>query len=746
MNYGSGMKAVLGILILLITVSSALALSGWESFQDHPTSRGFVHDLSSTWDDSPEFTASVASGSLHQPLVADFDGDGNPNVMQFIDNFLVVFEGNEAGDAAFNDIAFALIGNSSQTEPALWENPSTGQVHWVTIANNQFWDYTWTGGTNDPTYMTTNTSILDTCNRWAGLKCVDDSCYALCENTASVRTRAFRFNMTSGEITAGINLTNGSTNVRLKTNGATAITTVGSAGPIIGFACDANGDGQYGVCAVKGRTLDFDTTFSSDGIIDQIQTNTNQAEAISNPVWMSDSGAGLEFMVIAYQKTATCGALGSNKDPCVSVYTRSGTNSWTTCADSLAACPSSNTFLCCSNGLTTDNQFLSQPFVATVDDDFKICLSQSSFTTAVGTRALIGCLDATDGSRDTNRSFGIVSATSTNFFGSPWSSGQIVNNFAFTSSHNESDDYLYFGNIIVTNHSMTTTVNLSSTITANQEMASFYDVDGAGNGDILTSGTTVTRVLFQVGEAEINDPPTLFQNMTSSGYYGYYTGPICKGTTITYRAQECPGVGSGCNYNNDLSDDTERLKTDCGYGNTTTGSFAATQPTVNCLYNTTGTFSTTIYLQDDANPSDLSQYNTESIIINVIDGIPGSTCNLPSGYVNSPNAVAQSFNVTQAQQQDTDICSIMHTLIPSNSLRTMIGLLFCLVIAIAVTGQLSGKNGPNGMIFVITFVIAMGIATLICVLSPWIIVFMFLMAILGLFFSRFVTSFREQGG
>jgi hypothetical protein len=81
------------------------------------------------------------------------------------------------------------------------------------------------------------------------------------------------------------------------------------------------------------------------------------------------------------------------------------------------------------------------------------------------------------------------------------------------------------------------------------------------------------------------------------------------------------------------------------------GSFDDVNPTFLCYYNQTGTFYVRLYLQDSFNTDDHSAYNTQTIFFNVINGVPGSTCNLisiPPADLNTTPSSASSSEINNA--------------------------------------------------------------------------------------------------
>jgi hypothetical protein len=772
-------QPILIIVMMLLLSISVTALTGWEGFGNQQDSINREGTLNSIWTTPADDQVSVSAGSDYQPVLADWDDDGQVEMVQIMLTNTVVISRQEL-NTEDNSIIFDvdifntfIMDNVSQTHPTFWEHPSTGNKLWVTVAGDRLYalDYS---GTGSPTQVFANTSIVDTCSRWNGMKCKDEYCYALCENDGIV-TRAVRFDMVNGNYTLGANLTNGtaSVNTALKTNGAPAITAVGSgtAGTRIAFACDPNRDTKYGLCVIRGDTLDYDTTFASTGRIDGLQNTlfndgvgvATHLQAIANPIYshLDTDGVGFQHILFAYFRAESCSGGGGSLSPCYSAYSSTGVATWTTCGSSIGSYVDTTQFLQCTDnaiiGLPAQaTNRMSQPFVAVINDDLKFCGSQTtSHTLFSGTisHAVMGCLNGTNGARNIFKNFGQIGTTfGEDYFGSVTTpTSTIFNHLAFQSDDLDNDQFIV-GNLVFrmnTSFSNTTpqvVLNFtSSELVRNDESISFYDLNGDGNGDIITSGSSpsITRVISNFEEGTFNAPPDLFTNLSGAGYFNYNRGATCKGTNVTFRAQECPGTGSGCNYNNDRTSDTERIRTDCGAGTTTIGALHAGLPQVSCVYNTTGTFQVVLYLQDQANLFNLEESNEDDVIlINVIDGIPGTTCNIGSQFVSSPGAQPSTVATPQQEAIDQSVDDTLGILFGTSAL---LKLLASLGIIIAIMYGLVSEGIRNSFLIGSAGVLTMIGLTAIGLLSVYVSILFFVGIILIFIITTFVSSGREGG-
>lgn len=168
--------------------------------------------------------------------------------------------------------------------------------------------------------------------------------------------------------------------------------------------------------------------------------------------------------------------------------------------------------------------------------------------------------------------------------------------------------------------------NLTNTI--NTGYASYWNipVDIVGNSviDIMATGTANFKTLIASSSNEI---PTL------TGDFGRdYGNPICANSTLRFSALE------NTNYNQPFAEgfDEERIVADCtGNGSITNGSLDGTQPYVDCSYPSSGSYYAKVYLQDEFNEDDFSQYRT--VLVQAVSGTYGITCSI-SGTGTDPDA------------------------------------------------------------------------------------------------------------
>ena len=204
----------------------------------------------------------------------------------------------------------------------------------------------------------------------------------------------------------------------------------------------------------------------------------------------------------------------------------------------------------------------------------------------------------------------------------------------------------------------------------------------------------------------VNEPPEL------TGEYGSvpdYESPICVNDTVTFEAKDCGGGSAFCNYDNDFISDAEYLVTDCGYlASDKVGDDDLDNPEISCDFNSTGIFSVRIYLRDNANPADSTQY--DDLVVTVIDGEPGVTCSIGSKEPEPGPGPGPSPGPTIDDDVEATIGLLLGT---TPTLRLIIGL--GLVIAtVSMVGVSTGKAALGGLggFIMLLMVTALGLVSL----------------------------------
>jgi len=248
----------------------------------------------------------------------------------------------------------------------------------------------------------------------------------------------------------------------------------------------------------------------------------------------------------------------------------------------------------------------------------------------------------------------------------------------------------------------------------------FGDINGDDNIDVCGISNVNAACYYSTLE---NDPPELLPKQ----YGGYWTSesigePLCINSLLTISAFQCSATQTDCNYNNDIIQDTERLVTNCGQdaaGNPTSetdinlqySDFGSLGQSIDCIFNKTGQYYITVYLQDNKNPTDLSVFNFEKIPINVIDGTPQVTCSFGNAETSSDRGASSATgNATAADDIDSTIGQITGE-------SWVIKLLFAMLLigGFVFTAAKTGKN----LVIIIAFVISLILSVAFGLVSLW---------------------------
>ena len=262
------------------------------------------------------------------------------------------------------------------------------------------------------------------------------------------------------------------------------------------------------------------------------------------------------------------------------------------------------------------------------------------------------------------------------------------------------------------------------------------------DGDLKVILYNTSQALL-VGSSFTNQPPTIFNNLSRGGYGSNlgYDSPICLGSTITFSAVE------DTTYSNDASSDLERIISNCGQqgdgspsasftSGVVNGTYDTTTPIYQCTYNQSGIFNVRLYLQDDSNTVDFTQYNTETIVLNVIDGVNGVTCNLDDATQAGDDVVVGSSQV------DDDIEASLGILLgTSTQLKLIVGIALLIGIMVAVA-----QHTHNGFVLAGTGILGAIMLTFLGLLPTSIIIVILFGFIFLIFVGKFLLSPGNGGG
>jgi len=686
----------------------------WGEYQDDISNKGFVSDTVSTFTEvSTVYT--VSDGFAYQPLAVNMTGGSNLEVIISSGNYLKMY------DPQLNLIDELNLGSAIQSQPTIYNTPN-GNAY-VLITNQIIHAYTYNGTAFVNQFA--NSSEINMSGHACDtpmLRCIANSfCYSLGVDGSSIY--AYKINITNGSWIESSALSPDAI------RGIPAIGDIDRDGRHeIVFSCDADANGDCGICVLDVNTSNgkpyLDTGFSGDGIIDDI----DEVGRSGNPViYNIDEGGDSEIIL----------SFALNGNPTINyirAYNSDGSTKWTSPNLYFGAVHFSNPIIMeYGNSTKPDVCAVGMPNAA--PGSFRVsCVTYTG--SLLYSRVYTG---GSNGGTISYRGFEIIAA-SVKDGADPDSGG------TFDIISSEYIIQIYGEQQIIYNFESNGTSDTAY-------HTSYADLNNDGEGEIIITKAGTTKIIYS---AFTNGVPTLYNNLSYGGYgnnYGYST-PICINTTVTFSAQECGGDAS-CNYDNDGSTDTERIVGNCGQNpggeastsftnNIANGTLAVSNPQFACYYNVTGIFNVRHYLQDDSNLNDFSQYNTETIVINVINGEPGVTCSISEpvgpGETDEEDVTAQEDQTNQAIEDTFGILFGQGS--QSDALKLVVGL----AIVIGIVAGAAQNGIKNGQTLLGIGLIAIVMVTFIGLLTPAILLLIIMALILLMFFSKFITGGVSSGG
>jgi hypothetical protein len=244
------------------------------------------------------------------------------------------------------------------------------------------------------------------------------------------------------------------------------------------------------------------------------------------------------------------------------------------------------------------------------------------------------------------------------------------------------------------------------------------DLKGDGDIQVLLYSDSNMRL---VSSGFVNSAPIL----NTRNYGQNYISPVCLDTSVTFTAKECGS--EPCHYTNDGSEDQERLVSDCGINSTQlNGTYDLSNPELSCYYGQTGTFNFNVYLQDEFNPTDKTEYQEKTIY--VINGTAGIDCNLP---VDSDTLTGKNETDVSADDEITSESEIQYVVDTVTSQSDFLKAILVLIFSIMLVFGLAKYNIRSPLIFALSvFLLWIGLAML--GLLSWIYVMIFAIVSIGL--------------
>lgn len=710
------------ILILLPVLASAQLFYGstWSQYQQNSRNTGaFTYTPTNA---SFAGYANLPTGSGRETMFADLNNDGLNEVILYSGNYVYVL------DAGLNVLYSHNNQKDMQSNPALILNAPTSSPNSysqsVIIENNSFAVTRWNGNVWNTSYFTIPN--MTSCTNWDGIKCNDyagigygiNQCYAVCYNGTT--TRLFKYDPGALHVTPFVSMGNISID-GLHTGVLYDLDN--DADDDYVFVCDANHNNKYGICVLEGSGQ-LETYYNGTGYTDDMSGFVNASANIYNPIVYNLDNVGDSEIIASY-------SLNGSDCSEIKALRASGTTYWINSGNA------TNTAIWCNYPTYTSAQ-ISQPFIAYRNNTVNICTTHGGVGGA-GTAATsrFACINGLNGNPDYRYELsGSLIVTIQN--------SKIYSSASYFNLNSDSNLVAggYLINVLV-NGTTSAPYNFSGKLDSTYRY-SLGDINKDGGIDVVATSNSSTgnTYIFFSGNAvgAISNPNAMWNNnLTNSGIFGYFANsPICKGTNISFQAYECPHVG-GCSYNNSIfTYEKERLVIDCGNGQTVYGALNNNAPLAMCTYSTTGQFKATIYLQDENHLSDYTQ--VQYIQVPVIDAIPGTTCNIPSAFVDTPNGNGQTPVDTAAMvgQGWEDLINI---LTGTNSVIKMILGVFIIIMMIVGIAQYTTAT--------IVMVIITFLGTILnVVMGLWpayILILILIGGLLMFLIGKFITSNKESG-
>ena len=708
---------IFSLCLCLNTVSASFTNEGWGEFQNDETNRGFVHDEYGLWDGIGSYN-SVALGSAFQPLSIDWNNDGSQDVILFTTSFIAAYDKN------LDLIDNINIGENILSQPTFYQNGSTNYLALITNGDYR----TYSINSSNEIILTNLSSINTTGINVTGIKHAHGYNY-FASQVNSTSFNFYKIRTSTLEIINSTLITG-----RVDHNPAIADMDIDSIDEIA-VVCDKNNNGQWGLCVFDGDAGNLDLGFSADGVIDDL-ADKGDSSFITSPLFYNLDGTIDTELIIAYAKSGTCTGVANQYLPVITAYNSDGSIFFSTVTPSITTFPSCD--------VNDEQTYLSQPFMAINNDDALVCAYVGSSHGGTTTRRQVGCVNALNGLK--NWSAGSLESDNPIDRGKDLKSG-----FAF--SYESAMDIIVFGKFLYYANGLSL-LNISSYIDDGDYNFLGNDVDGDGNIDIIASDSLITKIIYS---NYTNMPPTLNNSYNYGGYTANYDylSPICAGTNLIFEAQETGGIIQG-NYDNDAAVDQERIATNCGYNNLTHvslgidytsfmeyGNYTGANPSFECYYNNTGTFRVKLYLQDGVNDDDFTEYNAQTINVQVIaNGIPGTSCNFVGLTIDDIGGEDDSSSETATNEAIDDTFGLLFgTGAGSDKLKMVIGL--AIVIGIIVMAAQAGIT--NGMALIGIGLVSIIMVTFIGLLSPAILI-VGLASMLLLFFIGKAVMGSDSGG
>ena len=695
------------LITLILTVLFLIPLvSSWNTFQNTQDRLGWDPTGIGRYNETGNVITTVTVGEDFQPLIFDADGDGTDEI--FITSTTNLQTYTVSNRVLQAELSVVMDGSQASPLTVLTSYDSDAFAEFVvlTTANNlTVYEHNGTSLNVEVTIDLPGTiRVAPVCGNFS----TSDVYCVLANNTGGIITVNFSTNLTSGINISSSDVFN-TVQGLLQTIPLSQLDSVGGVNDLV-FYADPDSDGNEGAIA-----WDFGTKTIIWSINDMGSSLAENVDGILIANLNNDVG-GANEVAFTYHHEGGAGArdgfMTARNGQTGGLFASWGGNA--------------NIEICDNNGDTTSTCYMSPPVFSTRDAVFQVCSIGVKESSSTNDQTTVNCQNAASGGNQFNN----VSPSADGNDNLYYDNGRPVVAATMTTTSGTNFD------LVTGSHILTLTgtgaamraINYTTASPTNERTAypALQDVDGDGILDIVTQRSGQLLVAFS---NFTNGVPTLNNSLTNGGY-GSAPGvlaPICVNTTVTFSATECGSVP--CNYFNDIVQDTERLATNCGQGangfptgsstdGLENGTLDITRPNFECFFNQTGLFSVTIFLQDDANLGDETQFNTVPLLANVIVGQDGVTCNTG---VSIPAGATGATPTGLLPAQEESIAEMWDILFGADTrIRAIVGLGIALGIGVFVLLMGGGVVGFAGTVVLLT-----GMLALSGLFSFWIFILMF---------------------
>jgi len=719
MSINKVLKCFVFILFLTLLSSFCLAANSfsdeWGEYQNSPENLGHtgleITDLSGNWNET-DIVSSVTDGADFQPLGIDADNDGTIELIGSSGNYLKIWSYSTAAGLHLEDDKNMEAAQTVQMS-AIDGFDADAYIEFIAVfGKTNVSVFEWNG-----THINIEQSALvsNSGNATTGIKCVNVSAEMLCYFGTDAGD-IIEFNTSDG---TALNYTvHPYDNFTFDTGNQVTpaiddIDRDGNDEIIFAYAGNKTNHSQYaaatdrdGIFVFDTKTKTSDSNFNNGGILDAlcsltgISCGTTAYTRIAGVITYNTDDAGDKEIIVTFYSHTT----GNNGDTYIAVLNSDGTVKWfdTTYDNQIAtkyawttppvirkAETDARTQICLMTNIngTPANWCKEQTICYRASTEEKVFLNVTPTSIPI-------CSNDDDQYVYSYKSRPIISANIDNLNMHELISGKVIYNIGELANYNVS--------------SIINITNIRDDVRA-YPIAVDMNNDGVLEVCAMREGRT-----YCAFSSYTNQPPVINEDKT---FLPNFITPVCIYTTVIFEANQIT------HYTNDYYQDTERLSSNCGINATIlNGTFDATNPIFNCYFNKLGTFNFRIYLQDNVNTDDYSQYREFTYYV-VNSTYPD--CNLPVPLGIDELAAPAADDVTSEEDIAEGIAYLTYQ---SPFIKLLLTLSFSLML---VFGLAKYRGLRNPMIYIFSIFMLWILLAAIGMLS-WVYVLIYGMTCFGL--------------